>query len=1287
MKSFRLFQVLLLAMTWALCGNDVLANPITVDDAKQKAQEFFSSGKARRVKGKQVLSLAYAMKTPSVLSANADDDAAMYVFNVGDGNGFVIVSGDDVTIPVLGYSDSGSFDVDNIPTNIKAWLDGYAEQISWARTNQAGTNALQVVSKKSRSNIDYILTSTWNQNAPYNDQCVFNGTRCLTGCMATVLSQMLYFWATKGVDGKTYTCGSKALEAYTTEKNGYYVSALDALDSFDWANMTDDTPTTTESKSAVSQLFRYCGQAIQADFDASGTGGSLGKTVHALKYNFGYNIGMSMVREENYTASEWDDMVYDQLADGKPVIISGSGNGSHAFICDGYNASDDTYHINWGWGGFCDGWYAMTALNPSYYDYNQNKFAVINIHPFEESTYALLSTDGKTLSFYHDMMKDTRNGTLYEMNEGNFYSNWYTVNTITDVVFDSSFADARPTTTAFWFYNQANLKNIVGIENLNTSEVTSMYYMFYGCSALENLDVSHFNTSKVTNMRSLFSGCSVLTSLDLSHFNTTNVTDMNQMFYGCSGLKSLDLSSFDMSHVSSASNMLTSCTSLKSLCIPMGVPDLGTYGCNGIGSSTSPCMVYAPEGYDFGVETSALYFRWYYGYFYLVGIKTPYAILKDGTLSFYYDDQLWSYGTTPKTLNTSNSPAWSSSNTEVNTVEFAPSFAEVSPTSTYRWFYGMTNLTEIKGLEYLNTSNVTTMEGMFYNCSQLTSLDLDKFNTSNVTTMNYMFNGCSSLETLDVSKFNTSNVTTMNSMFSGCSGLTSLDISSFDMSNVTSANYLLSNCNGLKSLYIPATMTGVYTSACNAIGSAADPCILYAPEGFDFGADVDTSALYFKWNNGYFFLNGTTLAYTTLVDGTLTFYYDEKPWERPEMKYRINVSGLPSWYSVRESVTTVVFDESFASTSPISTSQWFVGMVNLTNIEGMENLYTSATENMEKMFYGCTGLTSLDLSGFNMSHVTNAASMLYNCKGLKELYVSEGMTELTVYTSVCAGIGTTTAPCLIYAPEGFDFGVDTSSLSFKWNSGTFYLPGTQIAYTTLLDDKLTFYYDDQPWNRDVAPMAMNTTSNPAWSASNASITEVDFEASFANARPTSTYRWFSGMTNLTCINGLAYLNTTDVTNMTQMFYNCGALTSLDLSHLDMTHATSFANILYGCKGLISLRIHESMNILATNGCSGIGTADSPCEIFAPEGFDFGVDTSGDFFRWKQGYFRLGKEEVLLGDVNGDGLVNITDVVFLTNYVLEKNPDPFIMSAADVNHDSEVNISDVVVLVSIILSSN
>jgi surface protein len=321
-----------------------------------------------------------------------------------------------------------------------------------------------------------------------------------------------------------------------------------------------------------------------------------------------------------------------------------------------------------------------------------------------------------------------------------------------------------------------------------------------------------------------------------------------------------------------------------------------------------------------------------------------------------------------------------------------------------------------------------------------------------------------------------------------------------------------------------------------------------------------------------------------------------------------------------------------------------------------------------------------------MSHVTNAASMLYNCKELKHLYVSPSMTSLVNYQTVCTGIGKTTAPCIIHAPEGFDFGegVDTSALYFKWNSGNFYLEGTHVAYSMLTDDVLTFYDDDQAWERGGTPWAMNTTSNPAWTTSNTLITKVVFDASFAQANPVSTYRWFLGMTGLTKIEGLNYLNTTNVTNMNQMFYNCSELASLNLSKFDLTTVASFTNMLYGCSGLKELHIHESMSALAASACSTIGTADSPCMIYAPENFDFGVDISGDFFRWKQGYFCLGHKLVLLGDVNDDGQVNISDVVTLVNYILGQDPSPFVFEAADVNEDTQINIGDVVALVNIIL---
>ena len=183
-----------------------------------------------------------------------------------------------------------------------------------------------------------------------------------------------------------------------------------------------------------------------------------------------------------------------------------------------------------------------------------------------QQAYAFLSTDGKTLTFfYDDQMNNREGGTAYPLNTGYSYPEWHTGCVVREVVFNSSFKDARPTTTFFWFHGQTKLTKITGISNLNTSAVKNMGVMFYNCSSLTSLDVSSFDTRKVTNMSCMFEGCSSLTSLDLSNFNTSNVTDMNYMFHGCSGLTSLDLSNFDTSNVTNMMCMFYGCSGLTSL--------------------------------------------------------------------------------------------------------------------------------------------------------------------------------------------------------------------------------------------------------------------------------------------------------------------------------------------------------------------------------------------------------------------------------------------------------------------------------------------------------------------------------------------------------------------------------------------------------------------------------------------------------------------------------------------------------------------------------------------------
>ena len=180
--------------------------------------------------------------------------------------------------------------------------------------------------------------------------------------------------------------------------------------------------------------------------------------------------------------------------------------------------------------------------------------------------YACYTESNTTLTFYYDNQRSSRPGTTYDLNTGNNHPGWETDGTnanVTKVVFDPSFANARPTSTYHWFYNMGNLQSITGISYLNTSEVTNMVALFANCKKMTNLDLSHFNTSKVTDMTGMFDGCSGLTSLDLSSFNTSKVTKMGWMFYSCSNLRTIYVGNgWSTEAVTSSTNMFIFCTNL-----------------------------------------------------------------------------------------------------------------------------------------------------------------------------------------------------------------------------------------------------------------------------------------------------------------------------------------------------------------------------------------------------------------------------------------------------------------------------------------------------------------------------------------------------------------------------------------------------------------------------------------------------------------------------------------------------------------------------------------------------
>ena len=319
--------------------------------------------------------------------------------------------------------------------------------------------------------------------------------------------------------------------------------------------------------------------------------------------------------------------------------------------------------------------------------------------------------------------------------------------TIKHIVFDKSFSTYTPTTLYGFFGSLTELETITGLEYLNTAKVTNMRYMFYSCSSLTSLDVTHFNTAKVT--------------------------DMGYMFYNCSSLTTIYASSkFVTPQVSTSFNMFYNCKKLK-----------------------------GEEEWTKGKATDKTYAKTAGGYFRDKAYDNrPWVKYADGTLTFRcgYKKTL---GENEYELNSGeNWPKWFTYASKISKVVFEASFANARPTNCYAWFVNFKNLTQIEGIENLNTENVTSMRVMFNGCSSLISLDVTNFNTAKVTDMRYMFYSCSKLTSLDVTKFNTEKVTNMSYMFYNCKALTSLDVTNFNSENVTNMNWMFYNCSKLTSL-------------------------------------------------------------------------------------------------------------------------------------------------------------------------------------------------------------------------------------------------------------------------------------------------------------------------------------------------------------------------------------------------------------------------------------------------------------------------------------------------------
>lgn len=399
-KIHILFLACLLAMT-------AVANPITRQQAHDKAKSFLSRGWRKGMpRSNESLSLV-AVRHYSVNDALAAP--CYYVFNVGSDGGFVVVGGDDLMPSILGYAGSGTFDETSMPENKKAWLDDYARQMAWLHSHPEAA-ARKVVTGGS---ISPLLETNWHQSSPYNDLCPKDGNyNSVTGCVATAMAQVMYYhkWPAKT---------TAEIPGYVSSTNSLTVDAISSGTEIDWDNMLPaySGSETSTQRQAVAQLMAMCGASVEMDYGADGSGAYTPDVATALLTYFDYDIAIACEQRRYYTHAKWNQMIYDELAAGRPVVYSGSSsNGGHAFVIDGYGG-DDFFHVNWGWSGPDDEYYLLSVLDPevssgigmdsSIDGYSFGQCAIIGMQPNTNEpkenkvvlyTYSMSLPDGNTFT-------------------------------------------------------------------------------------------------------------------------------------------------------------------------------------------------------------------------------------------------------------------------------------------------------------------------------------------------------------------------------------------------------------------------------------------------------------------------------------------------------------------------------------------------------------------------------------------------------------------------------------------------------------------------------------------------------------------------------------------------------------------------------------------------------------------------------------------------------------------------------------------------------------------------
>lgn len=408
--SKRTILSIALVVSALFSANSIKAQNVDIAKAKEVGAYFMSAQFGSKAVTPATMEFVYDI--PNTMLGIS----ALYVFNTKEGNGFVVVSGTECVDPIIAYSTDGSFDPNNIPPNMQWWLNEQAAPIIYAQNEaieadgvakaqwrQLEEKSLPYFGTPSKSTFT-LLTSKWNQSPLYNNWCpVMNGHRCVTGCVATAMAQIIYFWR--------YPRVGKSAKSYTW--NGQQLSVNYEQQYYDYDLMIDDLldGTATEDQiNEVAKLSYHCGVSVEMAYTDETSSAVSDKVPKAMRQYFKYQKDslkyLSRFSNEYYNPnsatnpdsrdSAWAEVLYTELQKGRPIYYSGrdpngGAHAGHAFVCDGYNDQTMRFHFNWGWGGSCNCWCNVltSKLKPtgsmSSYNFSNDHRVLIGIQPPNDS--------------------------------------------------------------------------------------------------------------------------------------------------------------------------------------------------------------------------------------------------------------------------------------------------------------------------------------------------------------------------------------------------------------------------------------------------------------------------------------------------------------------------------------------------------------------------------------------------------------------------------------------------------------------------------------------------------------------------------------------------------------------------------------------------------------------------------------------------------------------------------------------------------------------------------------